>query len=412
MTAHKRLAAFVAGGLLVGAAGTACTPVSPDSAGSSTARQTNGAVAQGSAAQANTETAADAQTIEFFGEHQAGVETPQATHQTFLGFNLERANRQDAEAILRLVTDDAARLTAGKPALGDMEPGIAANPARLTITVGLGKAFFDAAQVPAPEQLRDIPSFSTDRLEKKWDQTDFVVQIGSDDPLTLTHAARMITKDIRGLAVLAWAQDGYTSTAPALPDSDSTRNHMGQVDGTVNPEPGSSEFAEVVWIDSDVPYAENGTVLVLRRIEMHMNEWDALDLTAQERAIGRERDSGAPLGGKAENEPLPLAATDEDGLPTIPEDAHARVAHAASTDQMIYRRPYNYHGTAPGTGTIEVGLLFAAYMRDPATSFIPMQRRIAESDAFNEWNTTIGSATYFLLPGTEKGSFLGEEMFQ
>ena len=34
-----------------------------------------------------------------------------------------------------------------------------------------------------------------------------------------------------------------------------------------------------------------------------------------------------------------------------------------------------------------VGLLFAAYMRDPTSSFIPMQTRIAEQDAFNRWNS-------------------------
>jgi dye decolorizing peroxidase len=55
-----------------------------------------------------------------------------------------------------------------------------------------------------------------------------------------------------------------------------------------------------------------------------------------------------------------------------------------------------------------MGLLFAAYMRDPRTSFIPMQERIAASDAFNRWNTTVGSATYLIPAGAREGRFIAE----
>jgi dye decolorizing peroxidase len=62
-------------------------------------------------------------------------------------------------------------------------------------------------------------------------------------------------------------------------------------------------------------------------------------------------------------------------------------------------------------GTNDVGLLFAAYTRDPRASYLPMQRRVAQSDAFNRWNTTIGSAAYLLPGGVEPGGILAAGAF-
>lgn len=348
--------------------------------------------------------------IPFYGAHQAGVETPSALTQSFIGLNLRSRDRESAEAALLLVSDDAARLTQGVAALGDTEPEIALNPSRLTVTVGLGAGFFDAAGVVKPEQLRDIPSFRTDAFEDGWEQTDLLLQVGSDDPLTLAHTVRMLTKDLATLTKVAWIQDGFISPNPANPGSRTTRNLMGQVDGTVNAAASTPDFDEVVWIDGGSPWVSGGTVLVLRRIRMLMDTWDALDQAAQELVIGRHRDSGAPLGQQNETDPMPWDEVDELGLPVIPMDAHARVAHATDNQSSILRRPYNYDAGFQ-RGKADVGLIFAAYMRDPATSFIPMQQRIADSDAFNVWNTTIGSATYFIPSGASEGGVIGEGMF-
>lgn len=355
--------------------------------------------------------AAFASTVDFYGDRQAGVETPMTLHQSFLGFNLESNDPESAQAVLRLVSDDAARLMAGEPALGDLEPEIAKRPAGLSITIGVGQGFYDAAGVPTPEQLREIPDFSTDKLQDKWEQTDFVVQVGSNDPLSLAHASRMIVKDLRSLAELQWRQDGFRSGADLIPGYDKPRNLLGQVDGIVNPTPGTEQFDTVVWNESDDVTVDNGTVLVLRRIKLLTSKWDALDLAAQEQVMGRERDTGAPIGG-AVNDEMPFDAVDEDGLPVISDNAHARAAHASSDEAMILRRPYNYDAGVDETGhEVELGLLFAAYMRDPATSFIPMQEKLSKMDAFNEWNTTIGSSTYFILPGASEGEYIGQGLF-
>jgi len=79
-------------------------------------------------------------------------------------------------------------------------------------------------------------------------------------------------------------------------------------------------------------------------------------------------------------------------------NAHIRVAHAATPEETILRRTYNYK-VELADGLNDMGLLFAAYIKDPAKSFIPMQERVAQSDVMNRWVTTIGSAAYLILPG-------------
>jgi len=355
---------------------------------------------------------ASARTVAFHGEHQPGVETAPALLQTFIGLDLIEPTAANADAVLRLVSDDAARLMAGEPALGDTEPELAEHPDGLTISVGLGRQLFTRTgrHEALPDQLAEIPAFSTDRLEKAWSQTDLLLQVASDNALTLAHTVRMLTKDLSTLAQVRWTQPGFRSSAPAVPGGSTTRNLMGQVDGTVNPTPGSPQFAEVVWIDEGPAWLQGGTVLVLRRIRMHLDTWDVLDRPVQESVMGRVISTGAPLGGASESDPVLFDAVDANGLPVIPQDAHIRVAHAPTTAEMILRRPYSYDN-GMHDGTNDVGLLFAAYARDPRTSFVPMQQRIAESDAFNRWNTTIGSAAYLLPAGAREGGYLAEGLF-
>lgn len=79
------------------------------------------------------------ETVPFHGQHQAGVETAAQASATFLGLDLrEHVDREGLIRMLRLLTDDAARLTQGLPALADTEPEMATEPARLTVTFGFG----------------------------------------------------------------------------------------------------------------------------------------------------------------------------------------------------------------------------------------------------------------------------------
>jgi dye decolorizing peroxidase len=343
-------------------------------------------------------------TTPFYGVHQVGVDTPPQVYTKFLGLNVNESNKDSLEAIGRILTDDAARLMRGEGILGDTEPEISANPARLGVTLGLSRVFIEELGVSVPASFPVIPAFRTDALDERWGQSDLVVQIGSDDPLTLSHVQRMITRDLSTLTTTMWVQSGFLSPTPASDGGDASRNQMGQVDGTVNPT--LDQYSQAVWID-DGSWAEGGTVLVLRRIRMLMDDWDILDRSAKEIVVGRSIETGAPLGGQKETDPVDFTAVDTRGLPVIPLNAHIRVAHAQTPEEMILRRPYNYN-VELSDGQIDMGLLFAAYTKDPAKSFIPMQERVARSDAMNKWVTTIGSAAYLILPGVIDGKFLGE----
>ena len=352
------------------------------------------------------------QTIDFHGIHQAGIDTPEQTYAVFLGMNLLQASAADAASVLRIVSDDAARLMAGTPALGDTEPEISRVPARLSLTVGLGHSLFDKTgkrdQIPA--YFPTIPSFSTDQLDERWSGTDFYLQIASDDPLTLAHAQRLVVRGLSTLTTVAWVQSGFRSPTPANDGGRASRNLMGQVDGTVNPIPGSAQFDTAVWTKGAPDWSAGGTVVVVRRIRMLLDEWDRMDIGAKELVIGRKLDTGAPLGGDSESDPVRFDVLDDNGLPVIPSSAHVRIAHAQSDEEMILRRPYTYDDGFVD-GVQDAGLIFAAYTADPRRSFIPMQRRLAEKDAFNRWNVTIGSASYLIPPGCAEGDYIASAVF-
>ena len=62
------------------------------------------------------------------------------------------------------------------------------------------------------------------------------------------------------------------------------------------------------------------------------------------------------------------------------------------------------------TGRSHAGLIFCSFQADIATQFVPLQQRLDEGDALNEWTTAIGSAEFAILPGFERGGWLGERL--
>lgn len=342
--------------------------------------------------------------IAFDGFHQPGIQGAAPLLTSFLGLDLRSGTREQLEAILRLVSDDARRLMAGRPALADTEPENAAQPANLTIGIGLGRSAFAVLGLEPPDALSSVPAFSGDALEDRWGQTDIVVQVGSDNPLALAHAVRMVEKDVATLATTRWAQEGFRGTPAGQVGA--MRNLMGQVDGTVNPRT-EAELDSVVWIDAGPPWLVGGTVLVLRRIRMKLDAWDSLESRAKELVTGRRISDGAPLSGQQETDPVDLTVVDNVGLPVIPIGSHVAVAHSGG-EQML-RRPFNYV-LREGT-TADSGMIFAAYMRDPATSFIPLQERLASLDTMSRWVEPIGSAAYAFPRGCRPDGFVGQDLF-
>ncbi|WP_214414113.1 Dyp-type peroxidase [Sphaerisporangium fuscum] len=390
-------------GLLAGGAVTAvgalaaCAPDRAAPAAAPAARP----VADGSAAE------------EFHGPHQAGVATLPQAHAVFLGLDLRPGTDREAVVrLMRLLTDDARRLTAGRPALADLETELAALPARLTVTFGFGPGLFTAVKADdlRPGSVAVLPSFKIDKLEEHWSGGDLLVQICADDGLALAHALRVIVKDARAFATVRWTQRGFRRSPHTQPAGMTQRNLMGQLDGTVNPRPGSPEFDKAVWVSEGPSWLRGGTTLVLRRIRMELETWDAVDRSGREFSVGRRLDDGAPLTGRAEHDEPDFGRTDPSGLPVISEFAHIRRARVPDPSMRMLRRPYNYDEGVNAEGKSDSGLLFASYQADIARQYIPVQRKLAELDLLNEWTTPIGSAVFAIPPGCGPTGWIGETL--
>ena len=355
---------------------------------------------------ANPDTRIADATVPFYGERQAGIGTPPPAHAIFRAFDLDdvgdaRRQRAQLEGILRVWTDDAARLTQGRGGLADNDAELAEGPANLTITFGFGPRLFDLIGRPErrPTWLSPLPSFEIDELEERWNDGDLLVQVCADDPLVVANASRVLNAGVRGAAHSRWTQSGFRRAAGTTPDGATQRNLFGQLDGTVNPDPGG----DLVFCGATEAqqWMRGGSGLVLRRITMDLALWEAVDPPQRDLSMGRRQSTGAPLTGEHEFDPVDLEATDDTGLPIIPAESHVARAHARTPEEVFLRRPYNYLVDADG-GEPEAGLLFAAYAANIERQFLPVQQRLAEVDFLNTWTTPIGSSVFALPPGVRE----------
>ena len=119
---------------------------------------------------------------------------------------------------------------------------------------------------------------------------------------------------------------------------------MGFKDGTDDIQAEEADaMNDFVWVQpGDQPaWMVGGTYLIARRIKILFDVWDATTLEDQQRVIGREKLTGAPLGSQSEYDPANLSATGSNGEPLIPADAHIRLANPQNNSgQRILRRGY------------------------------------------------------------------------
>lgn len=349
-------------------------------------------------------------TLNPYGDHQVGISEPMPRALRVLTLDLLPGT--DAAALgrlMRLWTADIAALMSGRPAPGETAPDLAQAGVDLTITVGWGHGLFDAIGLPAarPRGLTRVPAMSHDRLRGEWSGGDLVVLVAADDDTSVSHAARRLVLDARPFARPRWEQVGSWRGRDAEGRRTTGRNLFGQVDGTGNPEPGTSSFDQSVW-SAEPGWFAGGTTLVVRRIEMNLDTWDRLTRDEQERAIGRDLAHGAPLSGTRESDPLDLRALDNRGEPVIPRGAHARLAHPSlNGGRQIFRKGANFSDPADGR---RAGLIFLSHQADIAEQFTPLQRRLDELDDLNTWTTAVGSAEFALLPGFTASTWLGQSL--
>ena len=139
--------------------------------------------------------------------------------------------------------------------------------------------------------------------------------------------------------------DGFSGAARGPTPHSSNRNLFAFRDGTANPPTGDDGLMNrLVWAGRGEPaWAAGGTYQVVRVIRMHVEFWDRVGLAEQQNMIGRDRGSGAPLGGTEEFED-PRYDLDPRGK-RIPLTAHIRLANprtAPTEDQRMLRRGFNY----------------------------------------------------------------------
>jgi dye decolorizing peroxidase len=366
--------------------------------------------AAGAAAEASVPLNGD-RIVPFHGVHQAGIDTDAQAHATFVALDLAPGvDREGLRRLMRILTDDAARLTQGVPALADSEPELASAPARLTVTFGFGPGFVARAGASGPAWLRPLPAFSIDRLDPAYGDGDLLLQIASDDPLTVAHTTRMLLKDSRSFATVRWVQHGFRRAHGTTRPGTTMRNLFGQVDGTSNVQPGTVDFDRVVW--SGEGWLAGGTGMVIRRTSMNLDTWDRLDRGGREQSVGRYLSNGAPLTGTHELDEPDFEAVTAVGFPVIPEFSHMRRARSDNPDERIFRRAYNYD-EAPGAASTSVsdsGLVFVSFQADVDRQFVPIQQRLADLDLLNEWTTPVGSAVFAVPPGCRKGGYIGETL--
>lgn len=364
----------------------------------------HGAQGAGKEASLSAEPALQEAVVAFDGAHQAGVDTPTQSTLNLVGFNLrERVDAAGLARLMRVWTADARALCSGQAPLGSLEPEMNQWPANLTITCGFGQRAFEvAAPGKKPAWLHDLPAFRRDQLDPRWGQSDLVLQVCSDDPVMCAWAVRHMTRAGADYATTAWVQQGFMNAYGAIPKGQTPRNLFGQVDGTVNP--GSPEdYDEQVWADGPEGFS-GSTSMVVRRIAMDLDEWERLDRASREVAVGRRLSDGAPLTGGDEHTAADMEAKDQFGLPVIDRNSHMARAMPPPDhpEQRFRRRPYNYTlPPEPGSGKLtNAGLIFIAFQKDPEVQFTPVQVRLDEIDRLNSWTTAIGSAVYWVPPGT------------
>ncbi|HAJ0598304.1 TPA: hypothetical protein HL521_22565 [Escherichia coli] len=153
----------------------------------------------------------------FYGEHQAGILTPQQAAMMLVAFDVLASDKADLERLFRLLTQRFAFLTQGgaapetpNPRLPPLDSGILGGyiaPDNLTITLSVGHSLFDERFGLAPQmpkKLQKMTRFPNDSLDAALCHGDVLLQICANTQDTVIHALRDIIKHTPDLLSVRW----------------------------------------------------------------------------------------------------------------------------------------------------------------------------------------------------------------
>ncbi|MEU3616777.1 Dyp-type peroxidase [Streptomyces sp. NPDC006872] len=269
--------------------------------------------------------------------------------------------------------------------------------ARFTATVGIGPRLPGRLGVPVPAALRELPPFPGERLDPARCGGDVLVQLCADSADATEAAAATLTRLAGDTLRPRWRQAGFL---PPSPDGGGTpRDLLGFKNGSANPT--AEECERWVWTG-------DATYLVVRRVHLSVEDFARLPVHRQEEIIGRRRETGGPLDGGPEHADVDIHARTAQGgggRYVTPPHSHVRAASPTlDAGARMLRRGYSY-----ADGPTDQGLLFLAFMRDPAL-FTRVQRRMAARDELSRFSEARGSAVAYVLPGARPGRPLGAEL--
>ncbi|HYN96540.1 MAG TPA: Dyp-type peroxidase [Pilimelia sp.] len=311
------------------------------------------------------------------GPHQPGIVTAQLPYLSLAGFDVVAPGRDALAALLRTWT----ALAEGLMAAGGC-----------TVTVGFGPALFAPGRYGLagrrPAALVPLPPFRGEALDPAAGGGDLCVQACAGTPTAAHQAVRTLLNATRPLAALRWRQTGFV----AQDGTTDPRNLFGFRDGTANLDVRDpAETAAHLWVDDGPEWLHGGTYLVARRIRLLLDTWDRMPVGDQEATIGRRRDSNRRFAaGPAAH--APLASPERNG------------------GAKLLRRPYSYDAGVDPNGLMDAGLIFICFQRDPGRQFVPIQRRLAASDALNAFSQHRASGVFACPPRQATGSWLGAEL--
>lgn len=370
------------------------------------------------------------------GRHQPGITTPVQDRLHFAAFDITTTSRARLISLLKEWTEAAERMMTGGsagpvgPVEGDYRlppddtgEAIGLPPSRLTITFGFGPGLFVDAEGTdrfgladrRPGLLEELPHFPADVLDPARSNGDLCIQACADDPQVAVHAIRNLARVGFGTVAVRWSQLGFGRTSSTTSGQETPRNLFGFKDGTKNVlAEESAALEEHVWVqpeDDGGDWLARGSYLAVRRINMTIETWDRQGLGDQEALVGRTKATGSPLSGGQEHDDPDFAMPGRGG-PIVPKDSHVAVVHPDHNDGVrILRRGYNFVDGSTDLGSLDAGLFFLAYVRDPAKQFIPMQTAMAKNDAMMEYLKFTGSALFAIPPGAGEGEYVGQALF-